>query len=167
MLLATYRTDEPVTDHRLAPLIEELDRTGRLELLELRRLGTDELRSLIAGVLGIEPDPRLVAGIHARSGGNPYFAEELLALDAGDGPLPVTMREALLARIDGVAEPTWTLLRVAAVIGPRFDGRLIAPAGGLDEQSVDAALHEAVARQLLVPRGGPGQLVRVPACAPR
>ncbi len=157
LLLATCRTDEPAADHRLAALVMELDRTGRLERLELTRLDQDELRSLVAGILGAEPDPDLVAAIQSRSGGNPYFAEELLALDAAAGPMPATMREALLARIDGVAAPTWTMLRVAAVLGARFEGRLITLASGLDEQATETALREGVARHLLVPLNGPGQ----------
>jgi DNA-binding CsgD family transcriptional regulator/tetratricopeptide (TPR) repeat protein len=157
LLLATCRTDEPAADHRLAALVMELDRTGRLERFELARLHQHELRSLVAGILGTEPDPELVAAIQSRSGGNPYFAEELLALDAVAGPLQATMREALLARIDGVAAPTWTMLRVAAVLGARFEGRLIASAGGLDERATENALREGVARHLLVPLTGPGR----------
>jgi DNA-binding CsgD family transcriptional regulator len=157
LFVATYRTDDPPVDARLAGRIAELERTGKVERLGLGRLDEAEMRLLLAGILEHEPDAGLVRAIQARSGGNAYLAEELVALGAGDGPLPATMREALLARIDGVREPTLAILRVASVIGPRFDGRMVASVGGLSEPAADGALREAVGRQLVVPQDGAGQ----------
>ena len=45
--------------------------------------------------------PELVAEVHARSGGNPFFAEELLAarLEAGRRVLPASLTEPCSLRL--------------------------------------------------------------------
>jgi DNA-binding CsgD family transcriptional regulator/tetratricopeptide (TPR) repeat protein len=50
--------------------------------MELEPLGRDELGLLLAAVAEERPDDGLVAAIHARSEGNPFFAQELLAAAA-------------------------------------------------------------------------------------
>jgi predicted ATPase len=47
----TYRSDELHRRHRLRPFLAELDRSGRVERLELGRLGRGELAVLLAGML--------------------------------------------------------------------------------------------------------------------
>jgi predicted ATPase len=82
-LVLTYRSDELHRRNPLRPFLAELDRGGRAERLELGRLGRRELGELLAGILG-EPAPAALAReILARSQGNPFFAEELLAAHAG------------------------------------------------------------------------------------
>src|SRR6266511_320565 len=58
---------------------EELERVLAGARPELGRLGRRELGELLAGILGEPPAPALVDEILARSEGNPFFAEELLA----------------------------------------------------------------------------------------
>src|SRR6266581_4362867 len=82
-LLLTYRSDELHRRHPLRPFLAELNRDGRAERLELRRLGRRELTELLAGILGEPAAPALVGEILARSEGNPFFAEELLASRVG------------------------------------------------------------------------------------
>src|SRR5215831_9501621 len=125
MLLLTYRSDELHRRHPLRPFLTELDRSGRAERLELGRLGRRELGELLAGILG-EPAPAAVAGeIMARSEGNPFFAEELLAARAegvgGSAELPEALRDLLLARVEALPQATERLLQVAAVAGQRVD----------------------------------------------
>jgi hypothetical protein len=78
-LVLTYRTDELHRRHPLRPFLAELERGGRAERLELGRLDRRELAELLGGILGEPADPGLVEEILARSEGNPFFAEELLA----------------------------------------------------------------------------------------
>ena len=47
-------------------------------------------------------DRYLVDAIHERSDGNPLFSEELLATGAGADSIPASLRDALLARLDGL-----------------------------------------------------------------
>jgi hypothetical protein len=51
-LVLTYRSDELHRRHPLRPFLAELERGGRVERLELGRLGRRELGELLAGILG-------------------------------------------------------------------------------------------------------------------
>ena len=127
----------------------ELNRGGRAERLELGRLGGRELAELVAGILGEAPAPRLDREILARSEGNPFFAEELLAARREGTRLPPALRDLLLARVDALPEPAQRVLAAAAVVGSRVDHELLAAATGLDEGQLVPLLREAVARHLL------------------
>jgi tetratricopeptide (TPR) repeat protein len=78
------------------------------------------------------------------AGGNPLFLEELAAsvAERGDGhELPVTVREAIAARIDALpAEPRAALLS-AAVIGKTFWAGLLQAVGGEDVEGPLALLE--------------------------
>ena len=106
-LVLTYRSDELHRRHPLRPFLAELDRSGRAERLELGRLGRRELGQLLAEILG-EPAPAALAReILARSQGNPFFAEELLAArGGGSGELPEALRDLLLARVEALPQAT-------------------------------------------------------------
>jgi tetratricopeptide (TPR) repeat protein len=92
----------------------------------------------------------------ARSQGNPFFAEELLAAGPnGDrSVLPATVHEVLAARVDALSVPGQHALRVAAVAGERVGHGLLAAASGLDQAELLPALREAVEYHVLVPDVG-------------
>src|SRR6266702_8579457 len=114
-LLLTYRSDDLHRRHPLRPFLGELDRSGRTERLELGRLGRRELGELLAGILGEPPPAALVGEILARSEGNPFFAEELLAARVGgaggSAELPEVLRDLLLARVEALPEATQRMLQ--------------------------------------------------------
>jgi DNA-binding CsgD family transcriptional regulator len=86
-----------------------------------------------------------VEGIYARSEGNPFYAEQLLAAGAGGAQaLPATLAEVLLARVQGLSEQAQQVLRVAAVAGRRVPHRLLAEVAGQPEAELERGLHEAV-----------------------
>ncbi|OLB77045.1 MAG: hypothetical protein AUI14_16975 [Actinobacteria bacterium 13_2_20CM_2_71_6] len=88
--------------------------------VELGTLSPEELAAVIAPVLGAEPDKDLVAEVHRRADGNPFFAAEiarslaesgLLAVEAGHAHLTVapqavrlTRRNAVLRRVVPLAD---------------------------------------------------------------
>jgi DNA-binding CsgD family transcriptional regulator/tetratricopeptide (TPR) repeat protein len=155
LLVVTYRSDEPHPD-RLGPYLAELDRGGRVERLELDRLDRAATAAQLTGILDAAPAADLVDAVFARSEGNPFFTEELLAaVRAGSGPLPATSRDLLQGRVEGLAEQARWVLGVAAVAGRQVSHRLLAAVAGLEDRQLDAALRAAVARQLLVT--GPGE----------
>src|SRR5215831_19151342 len=127
-LVLTFRSDELYRRHPLRPFLAELERSGRAERLELGRLDRREMGELLAGILG-EPAPAgLAREILARSQGNPFFAEELLAARAGGGEpaeLPDALRDLLLARVEILPQETQRVLQVAAVAGRRVDHHLL------------------------------------------
>jgi DNA-binding CsgD family transcriptional regulator/tetratricopeptide (TPR) repeat protein len=156
LLVVTYRSDEPHPD-RLGPYLAELDRTGRVERLELTRLDRAATVAQLTGMLDAAPAADLVEAVFVRSEGNPFFTEELLAaVRAGSGVLPATSRDLLQGRVEGLAEQPRRVLGVAAVAGRQVPHRLVAAVAGLDERELEGALREAVAHQLLVTRPGEG-----------
>jgi len=155
LLVVTYRSDEP-GQQRLGPYLAELDRAGRVERLELARLDQAQTRAQLVGILGAAPAAELVDGVFARSEGNPFFTEELLAVvRAGSGELPATLRDLLRGRVQAPPEQARHVLEVVAVAGRQVPHRLLATVAGLDDRQLDGALREAVASQLLVT--APGQ----------
>ena len=158
-LVLTCRSDELRPGHPLRPFLAELNRGGRAERLELGRLGRRELAELVAGILGEPPSPGLSREILARSEGNPFFAEELLAARREGTRLPPALRDLLLARVDALPEPAQRVLAAAAVAGVRVDHELLAAATGQDDGQLVPLLREAVARHLLAVDEGSGGYV--------
>jgi DNA-binding CsgD family transcriptional regulator/tetratricopeptide (TPR) repeat protein len=158
VLLMTYRSDELHRRHPLLPFLAELDRSGRVERLDLRRFDGGELSAQLRAINGREVEPGLVESIHARSHGNPFFAEELLcsARDTGTAELPPTLRDVLLARVARLTDATQEVLRVASAAGQHVDPALLVDAAGIDAQALYTALREAVGQHVLVPEASAG-----------
>src|SRR6266567_2555161 len=76
VLLATYRQDEPASKRRMARLADGVRRSDSGLVLDLGPLPPEDLTALLAPAL---LNPALADAIVARSEGNPFFAEELLA----------------------------------------------------------------------------------------
>ena len=153
ILVCTYRSDELHRRHPLHPFLAELGRSDRVERVELHRFDRHELVSQLRAIAGPEVDPALVDSIHARSDGNPFFAEELLvsARESGATELPPTLRDVLLARVAGLADTTQDVLRIASAAGQRVDPELVAAVSATDRAALYEALREAVTHHVLVP----------------
>jgi DNA-binding CsgD family transcriptional regulator/tetratricopeptide (TPR) repeat protein len=148
-LVVTYRSDELHRRHPLRPFLAELDRSGRAERLELGRLGRREVAELLAGILDEPAPPALVSEVLARSEGNPFFAEELLAAHLEGTRLPLALRDLVLARVETLSEETQRVVEVAAVAGTRVDHELLAAVVGQDAEQLVGLLREAVTRHVL------------------
>jgi DNA-binding CsgD family transcriptional regulator len=152
LLVVTYRSDE-TGRAGLGPYLAELDRGGLVDRVQLSRFKRWEVVAQLTGILGAAPAAELVDAVFARSEGNAFFTEELLAaVRAGSQELPATLRELLHGRVEALSEGAQQILRVAAVAGRRVPHRLLANVAALDDRRLDGALREAVAHQLLVTR---------------
>jgi DNA-binding CsgD family transcriptional regulator/tetratricopeptide (TPR) repeat protein len=161
LVVGSFRSDELDRRHPLRRLLGELVRNRRVVRLELPRFRRAELAELLAGLLGEQPPAQQVDDVYARSGGNPFFAEELVLAGADPGVLPPSLREVLLARVVRLGDRTQQLLRVAAAAGPGVTQPLLAAVTGLDDPQLLEGLHEAVDQQLLLPEaGGDGYVFR-------
>ena len=118
VLLATYRADELASAERMRRLADGVRRSGTALAVELGPLQDDEVAALLEARAGAPPPAALTEAIVARSEGNPFFAQELLAA-AGDrdGQLPPGLRELLLQRTARLDPPTQNVLRLAAAAG--------------------------------------------------
>src|SRR6266545_2340331 len=124
LLVASYRSDEP-GQGRLGPYLAELDRGGPVQRLELQRFDRAETIAQLTAILGAVPSNDLVDAVFARSEGNPFFTEELLAaVRAGSGELPATVRDLLRGRVEALPEPARQVLAAVAVGGRPVPDRL-------------------------------------------
>src|SRR5829696_91367 len=153
LVIGTYRSDEIPRTHQLRRLRDDLRRNRMLCELTLEPLGPDGTAALAGEVLGATPSAQLASTLHDRTGGVPFFVEELTAaLEAGgrlkpgaegleleldaDVPLPRTIRDAILLQTSDLSDKARTTAEAASVMGSRFDVELMARLGwedGLDE----------------------------------
>ncbi|MEU5249772.1 AAA family ATPase, partial [Streptomyces asoensis] len=150
-VLASYRADDLHRRHPLRPLLAELVRLPAVDRLELRPLADAEVTRLLRA---LEDRPLPDATVHRiveRAEGNAFYAEELLAATGSEtGGVPSGLADLLLIRVEQLPETAQQVLRTAAVAGRRVDHDLLRDAVGLPEDELEAALREAVGRQLLV-----------------
>jgi DNA-binding CsgD family transcriptional regulator len=151
LLLATCRADEPDSAERVRRLADGVRRSGAALMLDLGPLAHEELAALLVGRAD-EPLPAGVTdSIVARSEGNPFFAEELLAAAGQEGgDLPRGLREALMARVAGLDRPAQSLLRLAAAAGRDVAYPLLRAVAARPESDARESLRRAVEHGVLV-----------------
>ena len=149
-LVVSYRSDDL---HRRHPLHETLAvwaRIAGLEHVDLAPLPTTAVRELVSGLEGAPDDAVTVDEITRRSAGNPFFAEELVASAAAGQSLTGGLSRVLRARVDQLDETTQRVLRVIALKGGQQLGHeLLTRVAGLPDETLEAALAEAVERHVL------------------
>jgi DNA-binding CsgD family transcriptional regulator/tetratricopeptide (TPR) repeat protein len=149
-LVISYRSDELHRRHPLRPFVLELERSGRALRIELAPFTPGELREQVAAILDEVPPPQLVDRLFERSEGNPFYTEELLASSREPGePLPASLRDSVLARVDARPAVVRDVLRIAAVAGAAADHARLATLTGLSEPELNRALRDAVESSLL------------------
>jgi DNA-binding CsgD family transcriptional regulator len=141
LLLGAYRSDAMTRGHPIRRLRTELRRSGRLKELVVEPLGPADTGLLLERVLAAPAAPDLVATVHARTEGLPFFVEELAAAfrDAGSDPrlpLPESIRDAILVRVNALPDDVRRALGVAAVVGQEFDLDTVAKLQG-DHDGLD------------------------------
>jgi ATP/maltotriose-dependent transcriptional regulator MalT len=174
LLIVSYRTDELHRRHPLTHLIAQLTRDRLYQEIRLAPLVPDELASMLEITLDRQLPGPFVDMLYDRTGGNPFFAEELLKsliehaqLDALIGAaqqgraidhlaIPISIKDSILERAADLDPTTAEVLTYAAVIGRRFDFDLLLRLTGLGEAQLLRAVDLLVERQLVVEdTGGP------------
>ncbi len=160
LFIATAR---PELEERWAP------KPGRhnLFVLNLDPLDRSEAAEYVRKLLGSEPPPEVVDLVIERSGGNPLFISELIAVmgETGfatsstdrfeSGEFPATLRGLVSARIDGLDRADRAVLEDASVIGRSGPiGALLALAEARGELDAKTRLATLTHRELLVAEGG-------------
>jgi hypothetical protein len=116
--------------------------------------GVGELMKLTAGR---EPDAELVAAVHRRTGGNPFFVEQTARLWHAGSPVTAIapgVRDALRRRLSLLPAPVGELLTTAAVLGREFHRQALAATSALPVPHVDRLLDQAAQARLVVSAGG-------------
>jgi class 3 adenylate cyclase/tetratricopeptide (TPR) repeat protein len=127
--------------------------------IPLAPLGPEAVGELLADLLGRDPSlAGLAAAVHARTGGNPFFTEEVAQSLIESGQLegergayrlvaapdalevPSRVQAVLAARIDRLPEREKQLLQTAAVIGKEFSHPVLARVADLPEHDLADSL---------------------------
>ncbi|MCZ7459101.1 AAA family ATPase [Streptomyces sp. WMMC940] len=154
LLVGTYRDVELETPgHPLQQLMLPL--ASRATTLTLTGLERDEVGVLMAVTAGREPEPALVAEVHRRTGGNPFFVEQTARLWHSGSPVTAVapgVRVAVRRRLGLLPGPVGALLTTAAVLGRDFHRQVLALVAGAPVAHVDRLLDRAVAARLVTAR---------------
>ena len=154
LLMASYRTHE-AQQGPLAEALSDLARLPRLDRLVLQGLGPDEVGELVAGQVDVDVPDRLVAELHERTAGNPFFLSQLVGLLAqhpgrADAVLalptvvPDGVRDVVLRRVGGLPPETRRTLEAGAVAGRQFAAAVLARATDREPLAVLEALDPAL-----------------------
>jgi class 3 adenylate cyclase/tetratricopeptide (TPR) repeat protein len=136
--------------------------------LPLQPLGVEAIRELFADLIGTDPSlDRLTELIRERTGGNPFFIEEIVQSLAETGALvgtrgayrlitpakevglPATVQSVLAARIDRLPEREKQVLQTASVIGKTFSEPTLRLVAALGDGDLPAALHALTSAEFL------------------
>jgi DNA-binding CsgD family transcriptional regulator/tetratricopeptide (TPR) repeat protein len=142
LVALSYRPDELHRRHPLRPLLAVLERTPRARRIELAGLTSGDVRAMAQEMLGSEPTEELVERLVRRSDGNALFVEELLS--AGPGPLPPSLADALMVRVERLPVAAQEVVRVLSVAQPADHG-LLESLQVLDDSALRSALRDAIA----------------------
>jgi class 3 adenylate cyclase/tetratricopeptide (TPR) repeat protein len=127
--------------------------------LPLLPLGPEAIRELLDDLLGSDPSiAGLAEAIHARTAGNPFFAEEIVRsliesrhLEGAEGhyrlttpvdklEVPSTVQSLLAARIDRLPEREKQVIQTAAVVGHEFTEPILEAVAGLASGEISESL---------------------------
>jgi len=132
--------------------------------IELQPLGPDDTRALLRDLAGEDPSLRDLAPVlHERTGGNPFFIEEIVRslAEAGslegsrgayrltcpfeDSGVPAEVQTVLAARIDRLGPEAKRLLGAASVAGKEVAERALLRIAGLDRpEQAETPLRELI-----------------------
>ena len=137
MLAATYRDDELGQRHPLRFVIGDLPRTSthRMSLTPLSEAAVAQLARQ-AG--------RPSKGLHSITGGNPLFVTEVLA--AAADTVPVTVRDAVLARAVRLSTAARDIAELVCVVPGKTEPWLLEQAARPDEPGIEGCLSMGMVR---------------------
>ena len=132
LILGTYRDAEVDGAEPFAELLAALANQHGVQRVALAGLGEESVRELVSGAA--DASDAVVAAVHRRSGGNPFFVTQLVRQldgidDADDATVeailghevPGGVRDVIRQRMARLPPQTGDLLTVAAILGEEFE----------------------------------------------
>jgi len=151
LLVGAYREADLEDAPVLKELLLELTRHRLATRIGLKRLGEPDVEKLVAGILGTnQPFPEVVRLVYEKTGGNPFFVEEVVKglIESGaiflgdrgwerrsiaDVRLPDSVRSVIQQHLRRLDAQSLDVLRWAAIIGVEFNFDLLQKVSGVDE----------------------------------
>lgn len=169
LLLGTYRESDLGRTHPLADTLADLRRIRAFEKRPLQGLTDGDIQRMVATWAGHAVPPALVEAITARTLGNPFFVQEVLAnlSETGvmSGPerelaarlaklleehgIPEGIKEVVGRRLTRLSEPCNATLALASVAGREFELPVLERVSELSGDQILDALDEAAAARLI------------------
>jgi DNA-binding CsgD family transcriptional regulator/tetratricopeptide (TPR) repeat protein len=131
LFIVTYRDDELSRDHPLWSVVGDLPgkAVARLRLTSLSEQAVTHLA---------QQAHRSGEQLYAITGGNPFFVTEVLASDSPG--VPMTVRDAVLARVARLSPAARTLLELASVVPTRCERWLLEASLGAAASALEDCL---------------------------
>ena len=177
LLVVTYRDDEVTRQFPFYGLLPTLVREAGARRIELRRLGENAVREMVAAGYDLpEADEgRLVSYLTDHTAGNAFFTIELLRTleeelvlhredegwvleDPGGIRVPNLLRQVIEGRLERLGGETRELLAVAAVIGQEVPFNLWHSVGDVSDERLAEAIGRALEARLIEETPGGGRL---------
>lgn len=156
-VIGTYRSEELSRRSPLATIIARLDRRVGATHLSLDPLSLDQTAAFLEAITGQPPSYRAAKALRTRTGGNPFFLEELLSAHRDcdpealiDTPLPWTLAEAVRAQVDELTPLDRQVVETTAVLGRRVPFDLLAEVSGMEEPALIASLRRLIDEGVIV-----------------
>ena len=178
LLVLTYRDSEVPANHPFMLAVKEQAKQGvPVQAIELTPLGVPEVAEFVADTLhqDVATATPLAEVIQQKTGGNPFFMRQFLQALYGaqlisfdsqekrfrydvaavkDAAITENVAELLATKLQRLPEHTQRTLRVAAVIGGRFELRLLANVLQQSAAATDESLRPAIEAGLIAPLAG-------------
>ncbi len=155
-VVGTYRPSELTRRHPLTEALPRLERRPNAVHLRIDRFTEADVSAFLTAVYGNRPSHRVTEALATRSGGNPFFLEELLLASGGvalddlaTAPLPWNLAEAVHNQVDDLDPGARRVIETAAVLGRRVTFDVLAAVTGLDEDELITVLRDLITRGLL------------------
>ena len=149
-LVITCRSGEPIAA-AVTQWLERAQRNPQLDRLYLAPLTRVETAEQIELITGGRPGLKFVDRVHARSEGNAFFTEQLVAAvrESDADTVPAGLTSLLLARTSSLSRRARDVLAALAVAARPLEEAGVRRISSLDEAEVSDALEELSAARLL------------------
>ena len=157
LIVGTYRPDELTRRVPASEVFVRLERRHQVHQLRLDRLRRPEVAAFLGSVYHRSIPSTVSDALFNRTGGNPFFLEEILVAAGDDDPanlcaqpLPWSLAELVQRNLDGLSSDDRRVVEAAAVLGRHAPFDVLATMTGCSEDQLIAHLRRLVERGLLL-----------------
>jgi class 3 adenylate cyclase/tetratricopeptide (TPR) repeat protein len=163
-----YRSEDVQPDSRLYRSLMTFNRQRLLETIQVKSLSKEETIELIKQTFGEQTITSEFADlIYERTGGNPFFVEEVLRSLVEDETifrteskwdrkpiqeiiLPASVKATLRSRLTRLQPQTVSALTMAAVVGPEFDFQVLQEISGVEQDALLGTIEATLSAGLVL-----------------
>ena len=156
-LVATYRPEDLTSRLPGGEMLVRLERRRHVHQVHLDPLDRHEIAAFVAAVYERNVSTGVIDSLRRRTGGNPFFLEEILGVAGdvapealADQPLPWSLAELVSRQLDGLSPDERRVVETAAVLGARARFEVLASLSRRSEDELITDLRSLVERGLLV-----------------